>query len=239
LVKARGIELGGCRRRVEKEKKKMKRLLTCIASIMAVVALTAASAVAQDTSGTQAPATAIPVTASPAENLYRINGGDTIHISVYGERDLDRDVAVEPDGGIAFPLVGNMNARGLTLSELSKKIADALRAGNMLPNVTDPEVTVSLVKSSGNSFSVIGQVKQPGTFVTDTQVDVMQALSLAGGLTPFASKSRIIVLRRDTGGVQSKIPFDYSSVEDGEKLNMNIQLQGGDVVVVPQAGLGF
>jgi polysaccharide export outer membrane protein len=261
----------------------MKRLLTSMTLIMAAVALTAASAVAQETSNTAAPAaTTLPVTTVPAgqapaatpaapavvtpaaapadaapvtpapatvmpatavpitgESLYRINGGDTIHISVYGERDLDRDVAVEPDGGIAFPLVGNMNARGMTLSELSKKIADALRAGNMLPNVTDPEVTVSLVKSSGNSFSVIGQVKQPGTFVTDTQVDVMQALSLAGGLTPFASKSRIIVLRRDNNGVQSKLPFDYSSVEDGEKLDMNVQLQGGDVVVVPQAGLGF
>ena len=247
----------------------MKRLLTRIALIMVAIAWTAGSATAQESSATGAPAattmpattapagatpaaapagaapttqpaTAVPATAVPAtESLYRINGGDTIHISVYGERDLDRDVAVEPDGGIAFPLVGNLNARGLTLSELQKKIADALRAGNMLPNVTDPEVTVSLVKSSGNSFSVIGQVKQPGTFVTDTQVDVMQALSLAGGLTPFASKSRIIVLRRDGGGVQTKIPFDYSSVEDGEKLNMNIQLQGGDVVVVPQAGLGF
>ncbi len=173
------------------------------------------------------------------ETLYRINGGDTLHISIYGEKDLDRDVAVEPDGGIAFPLVGNLNAKGLSLNELQKKIADALRGGGMLPNVTDAEVTVSLVKSTGNSFSVIGQVRQPGTFVTDTQVDVMQALSLAGGLTPFASKSRIIVLRRDAGGAQKKIPFDYSAVEDGEKLETNIQLQGGDVVVVPQAGLGF
>jgi polysaccharide export outer membrane protein len=178
-------------------------------------------------------------TALADESLYRINGGDTIHISVYGEKDLDRDVAVEPDGGIAFPLVGNLNAKGLTLSELQKKVAEALRNGNMLPNVTDAEVTVSLVRSTGNSFSVIGQVKQPGTFVTDTQVDVMQALSLAGGLTPFASKSRIIVLRRDESGVQKKLPFDYSAVEDGEKLNMNVVLQGGDVVVVPQAGLGF
>lgn len=223
----------------------MKRLLTRIATIMAVIALTAGSALAQETAPNPAPdgGTAIPATATSTatttETLYRINGGDTLHISVYGERDLDRDVAVEPDGGIAFPLVGNLNARGLTLSELSKKIADALRGGNMLPNVTDPEVTVSLVKSSGNSFSVIGQVKQPGTFVTDTQVDVMQALSLAGGLTPFASKSRIIVLRREGGGVQKKIPFDYSDVEDGEHLDMNIVLQGGDVVVVPQAGLGF
>jgi polysaccharide export outer membrane protein len=172
-------------------------------------------------------------------SAYRINGGDILHISVYGEQALDKDVAVEPDGGISFPLVGNLNARGLSLQDLQKKIAESLRSGNMLPNVTDAEVTVSLVKSNGNSFSVIGQVKQPGTFVTDTKVDVMQALSLAGGLTPFASKSRIIVLRRDEGGKQSKIPFDYSSVEDGDKLESNIVLQGGDVVVVPQAGLGF
>ena len=177
--------------------------------------------------------------AAAQDQAYRINGGDTLHISVYGEQALDRDVAVEPDGGIAFPLVGNMNVRGLSLQELQHKVAEALRGGNMLPNVTDAEVTVSLVRSTGNSFSVIGQVKQPGTFVTDTQVDVMQALSLAGGLTPFASKSRIIVLRRDGGGVQKKIPFDYSDVEDGEHLDMNIVLQGGDVVVVPQAGLGF
>jgi len=168
---------------------------------------------------------------------YRINGGDTLHISVYGEQALDRDVAVEPDGGIAFPLVGNLNVRGLSLQDLQHKIAESLRGGNMLPNVTDAEVTVSLVKSSGNSFSVIGQVKQPGTFITDTKVDVMQALSLAGGLTPFASKSRIIVLRRDDSGKQKKIPFDYSAVEDGDKLDSNIVLQGGDVVVVPQAGL--
>ena len=175
--------------------------------------------------------------AAAQDQAYRINGGDTLHISVYGEQALDRDVAVEPDGGIAFPLVGNMNVRGLSLQELQHKIADSLRSGNMLPNVTDAEVTVSLVKSSGNSFSVIGQVKQPGTFVTDTRVDVMQALSLAGGLTPFASKSRIIVLRRDDTGKQKKIPFDYSAVEDGNKLDSNIVLQGGDVVVVPEAGL--
>ncbi len=203
----------------------------------------AAPAPAPAASETPPAESAAPVQASPApvqgDSAYRINGGDVIHVSVYGERDLDRDVAVEPDGGIAFPLVGNLNARGLSLSELQHKIADSLRSGNMLPNVTDAEVTVSLVKSSGNSFSVIGQVKQPGTFVTGTEVDVMQALSLAGGLTPFASKSRIIVLRRGGDGVQKKIPFDYSAVEDGDKLDTNILLQGGDVVVVPQAGLGF
>lgn len=168
---------------------------------------------------------------------YRINGGDLLHISVYGEENLNQDVAVQPDGGIAFPLVGNMDARGLTLKELQGKIANSLRDSQYFPNLTDNEVTVSMVKATGNSVSVVGQVNQPGTFAFDTQLDVMQALSLAGGLTPFASKSKIKILRRDDAGKQAAIPFDYSEVEDGQELEKNIVLRGGDVVVVPQAGL--
>jgi len=168
---------------------------------------------------------------------YRINGGDLLHISVYGEQNLNQDVPVQPDGGIAFPLVGNMNARGMTLKELQGKVARNLRESQYFPNLTDNEVTVSMVKATGNSVSVVGQVKQPGTFAYDTQLDVMQALSLAGGLTPFASKSKIKILRRDQAGTQTAILFDYSDVEDGEHLDKNILLRGGDVVVVPQAGL--
>jgi len=171
------------------------------------------------------------------EEGYRINGGDLLHISVYGEQNLDKDVPVQPDGGVAFPLVGNLNARGMTLKELQGKIAANLRESQYFPNLTDNEVTVSMVKATGNSVSVVGQVKQPGTFAYDTQLDVMQALSLAGGLTPFASKSKIKILRRDNAGTQTAILFDYSDVEDGEQLDKNILLRGGDVVVVPQAGL--
>lgn len=178
------------------------------------------------------------VSASAAQDDgYRINGGDLLHISVYGEQNLDKDVPVQPDGGIAFPLVGNLNARGMTLKELQGKIANDLRESQYFPNLTDNEVTVSMVKATGNSVSVVGQVKQPGTFAYDTQLDVMQALSLAGGLTPFASKSKIKILRRDQAGTQTAILFDYSDVEDGEHLDKNILLRGGDVVVVPQAGL--
>ena len=168
---------------------------------------------------------------------YRINGGDLLHISVYGEQNLDKDVPVQPDGGIAFPLVGNLNARGMTLKELQGTIANNLRESQYFPNLTDNEVTVSMVKATGNSVSVVGQVRAPGTFAYDTQLDVMQALSLAGGLTPFASKSKIKILRRDQAGTQTAILFDYSEVEDGEQLDKNILLRGGDVVVVPQAGL--
>jgi polysaccharide export outer membrane protein len=172
-----------------------------------------------------------------AQDGYQINGGDLLHISVYGEQNLDKDVPVQPDGGIAFPLVGNLNVRGMTLKELQGKIAANLRESQYFPNLTENEVTVSMVKATGNSVSVVGQVKQPGTFAYDTQLDVMQALSLAGGLTPFASKSKIKILRRDQAGIQTAILFDYSDVEDGEQLDKNILLRGGDVVVVPQAGL--
>lgn len=176
-------------------------------------------------------------TATAQDSGYRINGGDLLHISVYGEENLNQDVAVQPDGGIAFPLVGNIDARGLTLRELQAKVASSLRDSQYFPNLTDNEVTVAMVKATGNSVSVVGQVKQPGTFAFDTQLDVMQALSLAGGLTPFASESRIKILRRDDAGKQAAIPFDYSDVEDGQELEKNILLRGGDVVVVPQAGL--
>jgi polysaccharide export outer membrane protein len=196
----------------------LRSLFQIVLCSLAITAFGAASAKAQDAG-------------------YRINGGDLLHISVYGEQNLDKDVPVQPDGGIAFPLVGNLNARGMTLKELQGKIATNLRESQYFPNITDNEVTVSMVKATGNSVSVVGQVKQPGTFAYDTQLDVMQALSLAGGLTPFASKSKIKILRRDQAGTQTAILFDYSDVEDGVHLDKNILLRGGDVVVVPQAGL--
>lgn len=200
----------------------LRSLSQSLLCLVAAAVLGTASAAAQDTA---------------AQDGYRINGGDLLHISVYGEQNLDKDVPVQPDGGIAFPLVGNLNARGMTLKELQGKIASNLRESQYFPNLTDNEVTVSMVKATGNSVSVVGQVKAPGTFAYDTQLDVMQALSLAGGLTPFASKSKIKILRRDQAGTQTAILFDYGDVEDGEQLEKNILLRGGDVVVVPQAGL--
>ena len=177
--------------------------------------------------------------ANADDGAYRINGGDQLHIAVYGEQNLNQDVVVQPDGWISFPLAGNINALDLTLPELQTKIADNLRQSQFFPNLTDSEVTVSMRKAVGNSISVIGQVKAPGTFAFDTRLDVMQALSLAGGLTPFAGKDEIKILRRDAAGKQSMIPFDYEQLEEGENLESNILLKGGDVVVVPQAGFGF
>lgn len=211
----------------------LRSLSQALLCLLAMAVIGTGTAAAQDTA-TQEPAAQTPVV---QYREYRINGGDLLHISVYGEPNLDKDVPVQPDGGIAFPLVGNLNARGMTLQELQQEIATNLRESQYFPNLTNNEVTVSMVKATGNSVSVVGQVKAPGTFAYDTRLDVMQALSLAGGLTPFASKSKIKILRRDQAGTQTAILFDYSEVEDGEELDKNILLRGGDVVVVPQAGL--
>jgi len=158
---------------------------------------------------------------------YTVKPGDTIKISVWKEPDLQGPVLVTPDGFFAFPLVGQVDANGKTVSQLQKMVTDKLKQ-----YISDPVVTVSLQDTNGNKVYVIGQVTKPGAFVVNPQVDVMQALSIAGGTTPFAALSDIKVLRR-AGGQQQALRFDYTDVIKGRNLAQNIQLQSGDVVVVP------
>jgi polysaccharide biosynthesis/export protein len=165
--------------------------------------------------------------ASGQELGYTIKPGDTINISVWKEPDLQGPVLVTPDGAFAFPLVGQVDARGKTVTEIQRVVTERLRQ-----YISDPVVTVSVQGIDGNKVYVIGQVNKPGAFVVNPRVDVMQALSMAGGMTAFAALSNIIVLRR-TGGEQQALRFDYTDVVKGRNLAQNIELQSGDIVVVP------
>jgi len=167
------------------------------------------------------------VAKSASSTEYIVQPGDVLTISVWKEKDLQGDVAVRPDGGLNFPLVGDISASGKTVEELRKEIAAKL--GKYVP---DPVVTVIVKQSLGYQIFVIGKVNKPGAFPTARNIDVMQALSMAGGPTPFASLNNIKILRRVNGELKS-IPFRYSDVEKGEDLSQNIMLHGGDVVVVP------
>ncbi|HEY8518639.1 MAG TPA: polysaccharide biosynthesis/export family protein [Gammaproteobacteria bacterium] len=158
---------------------------------------------------------------------YEVQPGDLLHISVWKEEGLDQEVLVRPDGGLSFPLAGDLNAAGKTVEEIRQEITD--RLARFIPNLV---VTVSVRQINGNKVYVIGQVNNPGEFVVNPQVDVMQALSIAGGLTAFASANDIFVLRRRDGR-QVALPFRYSDVVRGRNLEQNILLQSGDVVVVP------
>jgi polysaccharide export outer membrane protein len=165
--------------------------------------------------------------AETVATVYVIQPGDVLQILVWKEKDLQAEFAVRPDGGMNFPLVGEILAFGKTVEQLQKEIATKLSK-----YVPDPVVTVVVKQSAGYKIYVVGKVSRPGEFIATRNMDVMQALSMAGGLTPYASENKIKILRRENGVLKS-IPFRYSRVEKGNDLEQNIVLQGGDVVVVP------
>jgi len=165
--------------------------------------------------------------ATAQDATYTVKPGDLLHVSVWKEPELQSPVLVRPDGGFSFPLVGDIDARGKSVAELQVIVTQRLSK-----YISDPVVSVSVTEIHGNKVYVIGQVTKPGEFIVNPRVDVMQALSMAGGTTAFASLSNIIILRR-TGATQTALHFDYTDVAKGRKLDDNIQLQSGDVVVVP------
>ncbi len=159
---------------------------------------------------------------------YKVNPGDILEINVWKEEGLQQEVLVRPDGGISFPLIGGFSAHNLTLDEIEKAITEKLRH-----YISDLVVTVSAKQLLGNKVYVIGQVNKPGEYIVNSYVDVMQVLSMAGGMTPYAAVNDIIILRRDKKGKQRAIEFEFGSLEDGDDLQQNIMLHVGDVVVVP------
>jgi polysaccharide export outer membrane protein len=161
-------------------------------------------------------------------DAYRLQPGDILSVSVWKEPDLQADVLVRSDGGISFALAGDIPAAGMSVEELRAEIAARLQ--KFIP---DPVVTVAPKLLGGNRVYVIGKVNRPGEFQYIRPLDVMQAISLAGGATPFASVDGIHILRRVAGGRQEAIPFRYSEVERGRSLEQNIILKSGDTVVVP------
>jgi polysaccharide export outer membrane protein len=158
---------------------------------------------------------------------YRIGPEDILHISVWKEEDLDRKVLVRPDGGISFPLAGDIQVSGRTPLEVQDEIRSRLQR-----YVPDAEVTVSVDKISGYTVFVLGEVEAPGQFTLGRYVDVVQALTLAGGFTPYANSRNIQVLRRQDGR-EVTFEFDFRDVSRGRNLKQNIILQSGDVVLVP------
>lgn len=172
------------------------------------------------------------LTGSDRANTYRVKPGDQLEIAIWKEPDMRRDTLVLPDGTISYPLAGHPTVMGLTPKEIEELL------GERLTNYfNDPFISVVVKQTSGNQVYVMGQVRNPGVFTITQPVDVMQALSLAGGLSQFADKNKIIVLRRLDTGAQKVIRFAYSSVQRGKKLTSNIILKGGDTVVVPEKGL--
>lgn len=158
---------------------------------------------------------------------YRIQPGDVLRVSVWKEPDLQQDLLVRPDGGISFPLADGLVVSGRTVEEVQIELVSKI--AEFIP---EPVVTVQVLQTDGNTIYVLGKVNRPGAFVMSRQLDVIQALALAGGMAVFADENDISVLRR-TNGTQQAIGFSYGDVQYGKNLEQNILLEPGDVVIVP------
>jgi polysaccharide export outer membrane protein len=179
-----------------------------------------------------ASALATPLTFADAAELatppaYHVQPGDVLQVSVWKEPDLQLEVLVRPDGAFSFPLAGDVDTRSKSIEELRTELTSRLKR-----YIPDPVVTIAVRQIMGNRIFVIGQVNRPGDFPFSRPVDVMQALSMAGGTTSFAALNDIVILRRD-GTQLRKIMFRYADVARGKDLDQNIQLISGDTIVVP------
>jgi polysaccharide biosynthesis/export protein len=179
----------------------------------------------QSSTGAAPQAAASP--AAPTSSGYLLQPGDLLQVTVWKETELTSEVLIRPDGGMAYALAGDMQAAGHTVAELTKMLEAKIHKFE-----PDALVTISIKATNGNRVYVIGKVNHPGDFPLNRPTDVMQALSLAGGATPFADTNAIRILRRD-GDHEKAIAFRYRDIERGRKLNQNILLQSGDTVVVP------
>lgn len=157
---------------------------------------------------------------------YRIGCGDILEIDVWKNPDLQKRLAVLPDGNIHFPLVKEVRAAEMTVGELETAMVEKL--AKFIP---EPDLSISVAQVNSLMIYVIGKVNKPGRFLLNSNIDVLQALALAGGLNPFAKEKEIGIFREKEDGTQI-IYFNYDQVSKGENLEQNIMLRRGDVIVV-------
>ncbi len=166
-------------------------------------------------------------TAATDDPAYKIGAQDMLRIDVWREDQLTRTVPVRPDGKITLPLLNDVQAVGLTPMELAGVIREELKK-----YVTNPQVTVSVTEINSRRIYVNGEVNKSGAFQLLPHMTVLQALSGSGGFSPFARVKSIYILRV-VDGKPVKIPFNYKEAIRGKNSEQNIELQPGDVIVVP------
>lgn len=179
---------------------------------------------AQESPAAPSPETGTEPSRVPATPDYIIGAEDLLDIHVWREQELSGPMTVRPDGKISMRLIGEVQAAGRTPEELGKVIREALAAKYL----QDPIVTVTVRQVNSKKYFVQGEVNRPGPFPLLVPTTVFEALSISGGFREFAKKTKIVVMRKG-----KRIPFNYKEVEKGKKMEQNIYLENGDVIIVP------
>ena len=163
----------------------------------------------------------------PHDDTFVIGNDDVLAINVWKEPDISRSIPVRSDGKISLPLVGEVQAAGLTPLKLEKDIAEKLKS-----YISEPEVSVMVQQVNSQKFNILGQVTKPGTYVIANSPTVLDAIALAGGFRDFAKKKSIYVLRHGASG-EVRLAFNYKDVSEGKHMEQNVKLQPGDTIIVP------
>lgn len=161
-------------------------------------------------------------------NQYRIGVGDILEITTWKEPELTRkDILVRTDGKISFPLLSDIQAAGLTPTEMKNSIEIGLKAF-----ISNPTVTVTVTNPGSQRFYILGEVVRTGEYPLAKHLTVLQAFALAGGFTQWAAKDEIILLRSE-GGVEKIYKINYKDIVKGKSIESNIVLQANDTIIVP------
>ena len=165
---------------------------------------------------------------SPHDNNFVIGNDDVLAINVWKEPEISRSIPVRSDGKISLPLVGEVQAAGLTPLKLEQAIA-----GRLTNYISEPEVTVIVQQINSQKFNILGQVNKPGSYVITNSATVLEGIAMAGGFRDFAKQKSIYILRQNPDGTQTRLPFNYKDVVKGVKPEQNVKLQPRDTIVVP------
>jgi polysaccharide export outer membrane protein len=168
-----------------------------------------------------------PPKAATEDPNYSIAPEDVLTIDVWKEPEISRTVPVRRDGKISLPLLNDLQAAGLTPTQLSVQIVEKLRA-----TIVHPQVTVIVAQTSSLRVYILGQVTRGGAYPLVPDMTVMQALSIAGGFTPYANVKKIHVMRKENGA-DKIFAVNYKEVISGRKTEQNLHLKAGDTIVVP------
>ena len=167
------------------------------------------------------------VKASDLSEQYTLGPEDVIEVSVWEEPELSKVVSIRPDGRISLPLIGDVQASGLTAEELTKNIQNAL-----MEYLDSPTVAIIVLNINSLKIFVQGEVAQPGVLQVKSNITILQAISLSGGFTQWARTDKILVLRKK-GDTVEKIPVNYKKILTAEDLSQNIILKRGDTIIIP------
>lgn len=166
---------------------------------------------------------------SPSED-YQIGPEDVLEILVWKNEALSKTVTVRPDGKISLPLIGDVEAEGLTPREVKEAIIEKLRDYYKEP----PHVSLIVQEAKSYVIYILGEVQRPDQYVVKRGTTFLQAIALAGGFTPFASTNNILLLRNGHKSTkQVSINIRYKDILSGKNLENNLLLRSGDTIIVP------